>query len=280
MSISSLRLVLFAGEVFPVKHLREVTRRWPRPVYYNLYGPTETNVCTFARIPLPVPDERDTPYPIGFACAHCQPLVLDADGQEVNAGDEGLLYISGPSVFDGYWNRPAENARAFIERDGRRRGSRWADRPEFLDDMKRKVPETFGACFDLIEREMFAGPWVMGESYTIADPYLFTIASWLEGMASTLPAIRRSRSIAGGWPSAPRSSAPARPRRPDRPPLTNPTPDFFARTRCPSFPRSRRSAAGSRRCSKARRSSGWSFGAATCAFRSRTALPLASRGGA
>jgi len=62
-----------------------------------------------------------------------------------------------------------------------RRGSRWADRPESLDDMKRKVPETFGACFDLIEREMFAGPWVMGESYTIADPYLFTIASWLEG---------------------------------------------------------------------------------------------------
>ena len=120
MTISSLRLVLFAGEVFPVKHLREVTRRWPRPVYYNLYGPTETNVCTFARIPLPVPDERDTPYPIGFACAHCQPLVLDADGQEVKAGDEGLLYISGPSVFDGYWNRPAENARAFIERDGRR----------------------------------------------------------------------------------------------------------------------------------------------------------------
>ena len=31
------------------------------PTYYNLYGPTETNVCTFARIPLPVPDERTVP---------------------------------------------------------------------------------------------------------------------------------------------------------------------------------------------------------------------------
>ncbi len=49
--MSSLRIVLFAGEVFPVKHLREVKRHWPAPVYYNLYGPTETNVCTFARIP-------------------------------------------------------------------------------------------------------------------------------------------------------------------------------------------------------------------------------------
>ena len=117
---SSLRLVLFAGEVFPVKHLREVKRLWPAPVYYNLYGPTETNVCTFARIPDHVPDSRDQPYPIGFACSHCAPLVLDGDGQEVHPGDEGLLWVSGASVFQGYWNRPAENAKAFIERDGRR----------------------------------------------------------------------------------------------------------------------------------------------------------------
>ena len=47
--------------------------------------------------------------------------------------------------------------------------------------MKRKLPETMGACFDLVERAMFKGPWVMGEAYTICDPYLFTIAEWLEG---------------------------------------------------------------------------------------------------
>jgi glutathione S-transferase len=62
----------------------------------------------------------------------------------------------------------------------RMRGTRWADDPAALADMKRKVPETVAACFDLIEREMFAGPWVMGEAYSIADPYLFTIAGWLE----------------------------------------------------------------------------------------------------
>jgi glutathione S-transferase len=61
------------------------------------------------------------------------------------------------------------------------RGSRWADDPVAIADMKRKVPETVGACFDLIERQMFKGPWVTGEAYTVADPYLFTIGQWLEG---------------------------------------------------------------------------------------------------
>jgi glutathione S-transferase len=60
------------------------------------------------------------------------------------------------------------------------RGTRWADDPAALHDMKRKVPETMAACFDLIEQEMLAGPWVMGSAYTICDPYLFIIASWLE----------------------------------------------------------------------------------------------------
>ena len=62
-----------------------------------------------------------------------------------------------------------------------RRGSRWANEPSSLEDMKRKVPETMTACFDIIENGMFKGPWAMGAHYTVADPYLFTIATWLEG---------------------------------------------------------------------------------------------------
>lgn len=120
LDCSSLRLVLFAGEVFPVKHLRELQQLWPTPVYYNLYGPTETNVCTYARIPSNIPPSRESPYPIGWPCSHCDALVLDDGGAPVSRGEEGLLYIAGPSVFQGYWNRPAENAAAFVERDGRR----------------------------------------------------------------------------------------------------------------------------------------------------------------
>jgi glutathione S-transferase len=62
----------------------------------------------------------------------------------------------------------------------RTRGLRWADEASSIADMQRKVPETVGACFDLIERQMMRGPWVMGDSYTVADPYLFTVARWLE----------------------------------------------------------------------------------------------------
>jgi amino acid adenylation domain-containing protein len=116
----ALRLVLFAGEVFAVKHLRRVVELWPTPRYFNLYGPTETNVCTFAEIPTPVPPERTTPYPIGWPCSHCRALVLDGDGREVSADAEGLLYIAGPSVFAGYWNRPDLNAAVFLERGSAR----------------------------------------------------------------------------------------------------------------------------------------------------------------
>jgi amino acid adenylation domain-containing protein len=114
------RIALFAGEVFPAKHLRRMTELWPAAEWFNLYGPTETNVCAYARIPLPVPKDRTEPYPIGVPCAHCDALVLLDDGGVATPGQEGALYIAGDSVFQGYWNRPVENARAFKHIDGRR----------------------------------------------------------------------------------------------------------------------------------------------------------------
>lgn len=62
------------------------------------------------------------------------------------------------------------------------RGARWVDAADTgaIDAMKRKVPETVTACFEMIDRNMFKGPWVMGETFTVCDPYLFTIANWLE----------------------------------------------------------------------------------------------------
>lgn len=63
----------------------------------------------------------------------------------------------------------------------RMRAYRWADDAAAIAEMQRKVPQNVGECFDLIEREMFEGPWVMGERYSICDPYLFTLAGWLEG---------------------------------------------------------------------------------------------------
>jgi len=62
----------------------------------------------------------------------------------------------------------------------RPRAYRWADDPTAQGAMKKKVPENVGACFDLIERKILRGPWAMGEAYTVADPYLFTLSRWME----------------------------------------------------------------------------------------------------
>jgi glutathione S-transferase len=64
----------------------------------------------------------------------------------------------------------------------RMRGHRWvdADDAHSIAAMQRKVPQAVGESFAMIEREMLKGPWVMGERYTICDPYLFTLAQWLE----------------------------------------------------------------------------------------------------
>jgi glutathione S-transferase len=73
------------------------------------------------------------------------------------------------------------------------RAYRWADDPAAIKQMQRKVPQTVSECFALIERDMFAGPWVMGKAYTICDPYLFTLAQWLDrdGVDSArLPKVR------------------------------------------------------------------------------------------
>jgi glutathione S-transferase len=64
----------------------------------------------------------------------------------------------------------------------RMRGYRWVDANDkaAIAAMQRKVPESVTEGFALVEREMLRGPWVMGERYTICDPYLFTLAQWLE----------------------------------------------------------------------------------------------------
>jgi amino acid adenylation domain-containing protein len=116
---SALRTVLFAGEVFPAKHLRNLCAQLPKPRYFNLYGPTETNVCTFYEVPTPIPADRTVPFPIGQTCSHLRSRVVDEAGQDVRAGTEGELCITGSGVMQGYWSLPDNTAQAFLtDRDG------------------------------------------------------------------------------------------------------------------------------------------------------------------
>lgn len=63
----------------------------------------------------------------------------------------------------------------------RMRGHRWADDEAALEAMRRKVPQSVGEAFALIETDLLKGPWVMGDAYSVADGYLFTLAQWLDG---------------------------------------------------------------------------------------------------
>lgn len=112
--LSALRWLLFAGEVFPTKHLRELMLLLPTVRFSNLYGPTETNVCTYYHVP--EPPQGDETIPIGRACANVEDLVVDADDRPLPPGEAGELVIRGGVVMKGYWGQPDRNAVCFYRR--------------------------------------------------------------------------------------------------------------------------------------------------------------------
>jgi len=117
--LSKLRFVFFAGEVFPIPQFRALHALLPQPRYFNLYGPTETNVCTYYEVPVDGSWESMSTFPIGWICPPNRGLVVDADDKPVKDGESGELLVSGPNVMRGYWNLPEQNASAFlIDADG------------------------------------------------------------------------------------------------------------------------------------------------------------------
>ena len=111
--LSGLRTVIFAGEVFPPKHLARLMAELPHPRYLNWYGPTETNVCTAFEVPAGEADGR--PAPIGKACANTEVFAVTSEGHRVSRpGEVGELYVRGPSLMRGYWGQPAKTSEALV----------------------------------------------------------------------------------------------------------------------------------------------------------------------
>lgn len=101
---SGLRAVLFAGEPFPIAYVRRM-RAWTPARLLNLYGPTETNVCTFHEVG-DADLASDAPVPIGRACSGDELAVVGGDGSPVADGGTGELHVRGPSVMLGYAGQP------------------------------------------------------------------------------------------------------------------------------------------------------------------------------
>jgi amino acid adenylation domain-containing protein len=119
--LPTVRTLLFAGEVFPTQQLRRLRRAVPQARLCNLFGPTETNVCTYYEVPADIPDEQSAPIPIGRACEHMETFLLDDEGRETVHGVEGTLWAKGGNLMQGYWNDPARTS-ATLQPDPRGRG--------------------------------------------------------------------------------------------------------------------------------------------------------------
>jgi amino acid adenylation domain-containing protein len=111
-ALPTLRTVVFAGEVFPTKELRRLRELVPDAALWNLYGPTETNVCTYYRV-TDLPEDH-VPIPIGRACENTEVFALRDDGQMAGVGEEGELFVRGTTVMDGYWGRPDKTAEVLV----------------------------------------------------------------------------------------------------------------------------------------------------------------------
>lgn len=105
--LSSLRTIVFAGETFPMKQLRRLRAALPDVRLLNFYGPTETNVCTFHEVMDLAPEQ--TSIPIGRASSGDEVWAVRPDGTTCVPGEEGELFVSGPSVMLGYWGQPPQD---------------------------------------------------------------------------------------------------------------------------------------------------------------------------
>ncbi|CAM4231088.1 amino acid adenylation domain-containing protein [Zobellia roscoffensis] len=102
---SSLRWVLFAGEVFITKHLRALMLLWPNAKFSNLYGPAELILCTYHHVT--EPPKTDKPIPIGKAWANTEYKIIDDKNTDVPVGETGQLVIRSATMMKGYWNNKA-----------------------------------------------------------------------------------------------------------------------------------------------------------------------------
>jgi amino acid adenylation domain-containing protein len=169
---TSLRVVMYAGELFSPHALDLIRRLWPQSRLFNLYGPTETNVCTYHEL-LPEENIFDgvTPAVIGQACSHCTLMIIDRDGDR--GGMEGNLLVSGPGITDGYWSADEHRSCRFLDLNGRR----WYDTGDVVrvDPLRGYI--FLGRCDRMIKRNGYRIELGDVESCLGSHPHISAVAA-------------------------------------------------------------------------------------------------------
>ncbi len=112
--LDKLKLILFAGEVMPIKQLNEWIDNYPDCKFVNMYGPTEaTDIVLYYVVDRKF--KAGETLPIGIPCANMKAIILDTDNRQCKKGEQGELCIGGSGISTGYWNAPELTKKAFIQ---------------------------------------------------------------------------------------------------------------------------------------------------------------------
>jgi non-ribosomal peptide synthetase component F len=104
-NLTLLKKILFAGEVFPTKHLNDWRKNIPEATFINLYGPIEITLdCTYYIVNKTF--SNDLPIPIGFPCRNTDVLILNDENKLAAENEKGELCVRGSSLAMGYYNDP------------------------------------------------------------------------------------------------------------------------------------------------------------------------------
>lgn len=112
----SVRLVMFSGEVMPIKQLNKWTKALPFTTFVNLYGPTEiTCNCTYEILETRE-YELDEVLPIGKAFDNEKVFLLDENDKLVQVPEkEGEICVSGTCVALGYYQDMNKTNEVFVQ---------------------------------------------------------------------------------------------------------------------------------------------------------------------
>lgn len=114
IKLPTLKMVWFAGEVFPTKQFNYWRSCLPSATFVNLYGPIETTVdCTYYVVKREIRD--DEPIPIGHPCRNTDVLILNDKNEIALGSEEGELCVRGTSLAMGYYNNPEQTAISFVQ---------------------------------------------------------------------------------------------------------------------------------------------------------------------